>query len=325
MRKLLFLMDPEWAHNFATRILIYAANYCPFVLVWISASRRLQSLPSVRAFDLDFRNELGLAAGFDKNAELIRAMALMGFGFVEIGTVTLKEQSGNPRPRLFRQPSENSLYNRMGFNNRGADYVLDKLTKVKNDLPPNFRVGVNIGLNKDAPHSRVAEDYATLARMFSSVADYLVVNVSSPNTPGLRDLQTKEKLVEIFRAIQDALASSQIPVLLKLAPELEAAQLESIVTALDGEALVQGLILTNTLATEHEGVAVGKSGEALKTVSRQRLEDLRAFSEIDCISVGGIFSSLEMRNRLKLGAQLTQVYTAWVYLGPRMVSNWLRS
>lgn len=273
---------------------------------------------------IPFRNPLGLAAGFDKNAEFVKTAALLGFGFIEIGTVTLRPQEGNPRPRLFRSPEDKSLINRMGFNNQGASAVSQRLRSQRENLPSDFRVGVNMGLNKETPHERAAEEYASIVPYFEGLADYFVINVSSPNTPSLRELQAEDSLLQIVEAVSKKL-TGDTPIFLKLAPEIEGEFLRKIVRSLDQQNLLSGYIVTNTLMVSFQSKSAGKSGAALAEISRARLKEIKAMSQRPVISVGGIMTADEAKTRLSLGATLIQVYSGWVYAGPSFVSSLLRS
>jgi dihydroorotate dehydrogenase len=270
---------------------------------------------------MDFGSPVGLAAGFDKDAEILAALPAMGFGFAEIGTVTPRPQPGNERPRLFRDPARASLFNRMGFNGLGAEIVSSNLAEVRPHLPEGFRVGVNIGKNKDTSLDRAAEDYRKAIRPFKDLADYVVINVSSPNTPGLRSLQTVESLTPIVSEVQEELAQWRrtTPVLLKLAPELRGEDLKAVILALEARK-ISGWVLTNTLAgtidTPSGSLAGGWSGGAVTEPARLSLQEVRSISQLPIISVGGILSAEEAQVRLDLGANLIQIYSGWIYRGP---------
>jgi dihydroorotate dehydrogenase len=199
--RLLYLFDPEWIHQTIVALLraLHAAS--PALVRWISGASTASTGPGRIVFGIQFRTPLGLAAGFDKNAELLAALPDLGFGFSEVGTVTPRPQPGNPRPRLFRDVGAQSLFNRMGFNNDGATRVAERVRHARAKLPPGFVVGVNLGKNKDTPEENAASDYEAAAREFEGLADYLVLNVSSPNTPGLRGLQDSDKLRPIESGI----------------------------------------------------------------------------------------------------------------------------
>jgi dihydroorotate dehydrogenase len=264
---------------------------------------------------------VGLAAGFDKNAEILTLLPKFGFGFAEIGTVTPKPQGGNELPRLFRDPKRLALFNRMGFNNLGAGIISERVRKAKKTLPPGFKVGVNLGKNKLTPDADAALDYAKVADSFMDCADYFVINVSSPNTPGLRSLQKPEFLIPIVRLVQEKIQNGgrSIPLYVKLAPELDVESLREIILALEGENIA-GLVLTNTLSgvyiyreKEFQG---GYSGRPLTELSLQRLKEVRAMTTLPIMSVGGIMTIEDAQARLDSGAQQIQIYTGWIYGGP---------
>jgi dihydroorotate dehydrogenase len=269
---------------------------------------------------MGFRSRVGLAAGFDKDAELVTALPSLGFGFAEIGTVTPRPQPGNDRPRLFRDPSRGSLFNRMGFNGAGADVVSRRLARVKDQLSADFRIGVNLGKNKDTSLEDAASDYAKAASYFQDLADYMVVNVSSPNTPGLRSLQTLEALKPIVTAVNGVIGkwSRRPPLLLKLAPELSGENLAHLIQQIEAwkDEHIDGWILTNTLGGELQGLVGGWSGGLLTENSRKSLKDARAVSRLPIVSVGGIMSEEEALERRRLGADLIQIYSGWIYKGP---------
>lgn len=277
-----------------------------------------------QALGRSFASPIGLAAGFDKDALGYQALASLGFGFVEVGTVTAKSQPGNPKPRLFRLPLDGALINRMGFNNRGVQAMSRRLEAARSTV-----LGVNIGKSKVTPEERAAEDYRESARCVGSRADYLVVNVSSPNTPGLRRLQSVEKLREVLVAVQEALSEARAkpPVLVKIAPDLEHEEIDAIVD-LALELGLAGIIATNTtiqragLATSPEVIerigAGGLSGAPLKRRALEVLKRVRARAgrRLALVAVGGIETVDDVWERLAAGADLVQVYTGFVYGGP---------
>lgn len=279
---------------------------------------------------LTFRNPVGLAAGFDKDARYIRECALLGFGFVEIGTVTPRPQPGNPKPRLFRLPADHALINRMGFNNDGAEEAARRLARTPR--PSGFVVGGNIGKNKDTPNEHAVKDYTTCLRILHEHVDYFVVNVSSPNTPGLRDLQEKQPLRTLLLELQDHNArwGRPKPLLLKISPDLNPTQLDDIVE-IAGQARLAGLVATNTTisrsglttpAPEVDQIgAGGLSGPPLRDRAASVLQYLHLHRPAHCalIGVGGIDSQETARARVKDGADLIQIYTGFVYEGPRLI------
>jgi dihydroorotate dehydrogenase len=326
LRAILFRIDAETAHRI-TLSLIRLSIRLGNVPLRIAAGGGGAKARSARqefgrqVFGMTFSSPVGLAAGFDKDAEILTALPDLGFGFAEIGTVTPRPQPGNERPRLFRDPSRSSLFNRMGFNGLGAALVSRQLAEKRSHLPEDFRVGVNIGKNKDTPLERAAEDYRKAIAPFRGLADYVVINVSSPNTPGLRSLQTVQALRPIVSEVREELSGWQKmpPLLLKLAPEVRGEELRELVEALEKQG-ISGWVLTNTLGGEIE-TASGKltggwSGGALTEGSRLSLQAVRAASRLPIISVGGILTVEEAALRLQLGADLVQIYSGWIYKGP---------
>jgi len=277
-----------------------------------------------------FSNPVGLAAGFDKDARFTDALACLGFGFVEIGTVTPRPQPGNPKPRLFRLPADKALINRMGFNNGGADAAAARLKHRKEPLI----IGGNIGKNKDTPNEDALLDYEAAFKALYEVVDYFVVNVSSPNTPGLRALQDKEPLMKILNRLQELnrLPGSPKPILLKIAPDLTNEQLDDIVTIVT-ETGIHGIVATNTtidrrnLVTTSETVeamgAGGLSGYPLKKRATEVISYIHRKSggNIPIIAAGGIFTAEDALEKLDAGASLVQVYTGFIYEGPAIVRN----
>ena len=289
-------------------------------LIQVGVSQR-----GVRAFGLSFNGPFGMAAGFDKNAELVRQLGQLGFSHVEIGTVTRFAQEGNPKPRLFRLKKDLSLINRMGFNNDGADVIAERLKKLRTSGVKLPVIGVNIGKSKITELEDAVSDYQYSARVLAPLADYIAVNVSSPNTPGLRLLQAINQLEPILSAVQaEALGK---PVLVKIAPDLADEEVIA-VAALATKLSLAGVIATNTtisrsdLSTPTKDVeamgAGGLSGPVLKARSIEVLKILRANlpSGIEIVSVGGVFSASDVSERLELGASLVQGYTGFVYEGP---------
>lgn len=284
----------------------------------------------VEVFGQPFLSRVGLAAGFDKDAEIVEFLAALGFGFVEIGTVTPRPQPGNPRPRLFRDPAGEALFNRMGFNSAGADVVAARLAHAREHLHANFRVGVNVGKNKDTPLEHAHDDYAAAARPFRGLVDFIVLNVSSPNTPGLRSLQTVEALRPLVEALAHETAGwrKKPPLLLKLAPEVDASALGEILPA--GESWgIDGWVLTNTLAgtwrVGAEDLPGGWSGKPVRELAAQRLRDARSLTKKPIVSVGGILSPQDAVARRELGAELVEVYAGWVLKGPAFPAQLARA
>ena len=320
VRPLAFALDAERAHRLTIR-----------ALKMLPAGQPAEADPalSIQVAGLDFPNAVGLAAGFDKDAEVFREMLGFGFGFVEIGTVTPVPQAGNPKPRLFRLAEDRAVINRMGFNNRGQAAALARLQKRSRR---GGIVGVNIGANKDSP-DRVA-DYAAGVRAMLGVADYLSVNISSPNTPGLRGLQDKGALDELLAAVIEARGAGP-PVFLKVAPDLDAEAIDD-VARVAIHRKVDALIIANTtvsrpvLRSPHREQAGGLSGAPLKALALRRLRDFRRASggALPLIAAGGIESGADAFARIQAGASLVQLYTALVYQGPgaaRAIAGELRN
>jgi dihydroorotate dehydrogenase len=287
----------------------------------------------VRALGLEFPGPLGLAAGFDKDARGVAGLAALGFGFVEVGTVTARPQPGNPRPRMFRLPADRALVNRMGFNNEGAGAAAARLRRLADDGRlgrTGVIVGVNIGKTKAVPDEEAARDYAASARAVAGVADYVVVNVSSPNTPGLRDLQAADRLKPVLMAVREALdatADHRLPLLVKIAPDLADADVDAIAD-LALELGLDGIVATNTtvsrdgLASSPAEVAAagagGLSGAPLRGRALAVLRRLRARAgdRLVLIAAGGIETGDDAWERLEAGATLVQAYTGFIYGGP---------
>lgn len=313
LRSLFFRLDAETAHNCSFRVIKSLAPF-PGLLESISGARPLRGLE--RSFcGLKFQGPLGLAAGFDKNAELLEILPRLGFDYVELGTVTPRPQEGNPKPRLLRSESNASLFNRMGFNSEGLDAVVARVRAARPELREGFRVGVNIGTNKETPADRAVEDYRQVASGFKDLADYFVVNVSSPNTPGLRDLQRASALEEILISVREEIPHSA-PLGLKLAPELGIEDLKGI-NLLQEKSLFDFWVMSNTLKGKTAIGEGGWSGRAVQAEARKSLESVRMISKAPVVSVGGIDTADEAKSRIKAGADLIQIYTSWVYEGPR--------
>jgi dihydroorotate dehydrogenase len=321
VRPLLFSLSAESAHNVAIRNLRAASN-------WPAALRQLQRFQPppkpTTVFGLTFPNPVGLAAGFDKNGVAIPAWAALGFGFVEIGTVTAKPQPGNPKPRIFRYPEQQALINRLGFNNEGADVVATRLRALRESGRwPAIPVGINLGKSKVTPLAQAVDDYLYSFRLLAPLADYVVLNVSSPNTPGLRSLQEHKALAQLLGAIRRENERAFKPVLLKIAPDLSLGDLEQIITASEQNG-VAGIIATNT-TLDHSAIPQsldqigGLSGAPLREKSTEFVRAIRARSEIPIIASGGIFDAASAREKLAAGAQLLQVYTGYVYRGPSLI------
>jgi len=321
IRPVLFGLDPEMAHHFALGGL-RAASRVPFAL---RPLRAFQPPPKPKTvFGINFPNPVGLAAGYDKNGVALPAWAALGFGFVEIGTVTAKAQRGNPRPRIFRYPEQQALINRLGFNNHGADVVAARLGALRRSgRLPRIPVGINIGKSKVTPIEEAAEDYLCSFRLLHEFADYLVLNVSSPNTPGLRTLQEPDALEELLRVIHKKNLITRKPVLLKIAPDLTLPELDQIIATCEEHGIV-GIIATNT-TLDHAVIAEsldqtgGLSGLPLREKSTELVRAISARSRLPIIASGGISDAASAQEKLEAGAQLLQLYTGYIYRGPGLL------
>lgn len=328
-RDALFRLDAEHAHE----VTLAAFRRFPGLSTAAFAGRAVRD--PVRVLGLDFANRVGLAAGLDKNGECLAAWARLGFGFVEIGTVTPRPQPGNPKPRMFRLPAHEALINRLGFNNKGVDYLLARVAE------SDYRgvLGINIGKNFDTPIERAADDYLICLRKVYAAASYVTVNISSPNTKNLRDLQDEGRLRELLGLLRtegDRLAHEQgrrAPILVKIAPDTSEAQLDGIALAAR-ECGIDGLIATNTTITRtgvesdpmsHE--TGGLSGAPLRARATETLRQLRARvgEDFPLIGVGGIVSAADACERRAAGADLIQVYTGFIYRGPSLVRDCARA
>jgi dihydroorotate dehydrogenase len=329
LKPLLFKLDPEKAHRLVFS-LIWLAFQIPGVRgIWYARNYRSKQLER-ELFGLRFKNPVGLAAGMDKNAELINQWFFMGFGFVEIGTVTPKPQAGNDKPRLFRLVDDQALINRMGFNNDGADCVVKRLRGKYTSLI----IGGNIGKNKNTPNENALDDYRICFEKLYDYVDYFVVNVSSPNTPGLRELQERGPLTHLLSELNklNATKPKRRPILLKIAPDLTNEQLDDIVEIVL-ETKIDGIIATNTtisregLKTEAAVVqeigAGGLSGKPLTGRSTEVIRYLRkkAGKGFPIIGVGGIHTAEDAMEKLDAGADLVQIYTGFVYEGPALINK----
>jgi dihydroorotate dehydrogenase len=306
IHRLLLRLEPETAHDLAIRGMRLMQPLIP--------RRTLEYRPR-EMWGLHFRNPLGIAAGFDKNAEVVRFLEVLGFGFVEVGTVTLQPQSGNPRPRIFRYRQERALVNRLGFNNDGARRVAERLKRTAAAVP----VFVNVGKNADVAVDRAEQNYVECYRIVAPHADGVVVNVSSPNTPGLRELQDPAHLQRILNALR-SVRPERRPILVKIAPDLSTSQLREIAEVCGK--LADGIVATNTTVERPDELAAnqsgGLSGAPLFQRSTEVLRGLRGLvgPGYPLVGVGGIFTAADARTKLEAGADLVQVYTGFVYGGP---------
>ncbi len=321
IRKYIYKLDPEIAHSIVEGGARIIVNYMPFLLPAIKSKYTFNDERlSQNIFGVNFPNPVGMAAGFDKNATMIPFLEAFGFGYVEFGTVTPRPQNGNAKPRLFRFPEQNSLQNAMGFNNQGVTKVKKRVERL---YPYYIPLGANIGKNKATTQTDAIKDYELLINAFKDFCDYIVINISSPNTPGLRDLQNERFIKELFTL---ATTLTRKPILLKIAPDLKKKEMLNICSiALQHGA--RGIIATNTtidysLLSNAKGFG-GISGDVLKEKSFEVFETLAKefYSQTNLISVGGISDGYEAYKRLKAGADLVQVYSAFIFKGPSLVKN----
>jgi dihydroorotate dehydrogenase len=325
LKPFFFLFDPEEVHYFVFDFIkiAYTLPFIKSLVKWWYTVKNASLEKTIMG--LQFSNPVGIAAGFDKDARLYKELESFGFGFVEIGTVTPVEQSGNPKPRLFRLPTDEAVVNRMGFNNEGALAAAQRLSGRK----PGLIVGGNIGKNKNTPNENAADDYVKCVHILHRFVDYFAINVSSPNTPGLRELQEKEPLRIILMAVKNELDKFQIkkPVCLKIAPDLTNSQLDEIVE-LVLQCEIDGIIATNTTISRENlkspEMLIGEigngglSGQPLKNRSTEVIKYLAEAGKgrFAIIGVGGIFTPDDALEKLKAGADLVQVYTGFIYEGP---------
>ncbi len=326
----LFKFDPEHIHDLTLSGLAFTSHH-PGLLRLLSIACQLKDQKlKTQAFGLNFPNPIGLAAGMDKNARAILSWEAMGFGFTEIGSITAQAQPGNPKPRLFRLPDDEAIINRMGFNNDGAEIVAARLKKMRETETLQTPIGINLGKSKVTPLEDAHLDYKRSLELFYPYGDYFVINVSSPNTPGLRELQDKGKLEILLATVQDFVReeggnSTPKPVLLKIAPDLTYEQLDEILELIERFEL-SGIIATNTtisragLKTQLDE-AGGLSGKPLTKRSLELLRYIRRNTKLPVISVGGIFTERDVFERLEAGAKLLQIYTGLVYKGPFFVKR----
>ena len=339
LRKILFWFDAEKVHYFSMDIFSF---FCRFSVIKNYLKRKFTPQNnnfSREVFGLTFLNPVGLAAGFDKNAKYLKQLETLGFGFVEIGTVTPLPQPGNPKPRLFRLPKDKALINRMGFNNEGAKAAAERVRKFRlKNQNTQLIIGGNIGKNKFTPNEDAWKDYEICFNELHDVVDYFVVNVSSPNTPGLRDLQQKDSLKKILTNLQkiNQTKKFQKPLLLKISPDLDHQDLENIIE-LAMEIKLDGLVASNTtisrknLITSQKKIdnigAGGLSGKPLKEESERITKYIHQKTKgtIPVISSGGIFTSKDAKENFENGASLIQVWTGFIYEGTGIVKKILKN
>lgn len=330
IKPIFFLFDPETIHHFVFGMLKFV-NKIPGVSALIRSMYLVEDKRLERElFGLKFKNPVGLGAGFDKDAKLIDELANLGFGFIEIGTITPLAQSGNDLPRLFRLPADEALINRMGFNNGGMDAAVERLKNRKSDI----LVGGNIGKNKLTPNENATDDYVKSYNALYDYVDYFTVNVSSPNTPNLRALQEKEPLKQLLQTLKDinALKVKPKPILLKIAPDLTNEQLDDIVEIVQ-ETKIDGVIATNTTISREnlktskatiEAIGMGGlSGKPVRTRSTEVIKYLadKSNKSFPIIGVGGIHSAADAIEKINAGASLIQIYSGFIYEGPALIKE----
>ena len=329
LKPILFLFQPEKAHHLT--ITLARIGFGIPIIGWLLKKYYAVTDKSLerKLFGLTFKNPVGLAAGFDKDGKYFRLMSKLGFGFIEVGTVTPKPQIGNPQPRLFRLKEDEAIINRMGFNNEGVEALVERLKQGK---PKNLIVGGNIGKNKVTPNENASDDYTYAFKQLFPFVDYFVVNVSSPNTPNLRDLQEKEPLTKLLSLLQDLNQQKDKPkpILLKIAPDLTDTQLDDIIEIVDATK-IDGVIATNTTISR-SGLkesaasikAIGNGGLSGQPLTNRATEVIRYLYEksnkkLTIIGVGGIASAKDAQEKLAAGAALVQIYSGLIYEGPALI------
>lgn len=322
--KLIKIFPPELSHTIALNSLkvLYSLN----LLHLFFTKPKTQK---VSLFGMDLANRLGIAAGLDKNGDFIDSLGALGFGFIEVGTITPIAQKGNPKPRIFRIFNENAIINRLGFNNKGVDHLVKKLKKRKF----NGIVGVNIGANKESSGQDRINDYLTCFRKVHEFCDYITVNISSPNTPNLRDLHQSDNLTDLLNAIESEIIKVNYakPIFLKISPDESRESLESIIQAVD-ESSFSGLIATNTTINKdnlenprYKKLTGGLSGKPLMSKSTKTIIDIKNISlNMDIIGVGGVMTKEDFHEKINAGAGLVQIYTGFIVHGPKIVNELLK-
>ena len=327
-KKIAFLSDPEKVHNISLLLLEYI-----YQSYFGKLFHNNLSIKSTKQFDIHFDNPIGLAAGFDKNADYLNFISNIGFGFVEIGTLTPKPQAGNPKPRVFRLIEEKAIINHLGFNNKGIDYALEKIKKYNRNIP----IGVNIGKNASTPIKNAFQDYEYCLRKAYSIADYITLNISSPNTKDLRDLQSGENISDFLSSIKSLHSNLKkvykkyTPLVLKIAPDIDIDTIDALVQIVEHYD-IDGIICTNTtidksnINRESKNLQGGLSGRPLYEKSNNVLKAVS--SKINknktVIGVGGIDSAESAKEKFNLGADLLQIYTGLVYEGPNLLERILK-
>jgi dihydroorotate dehydrogenase len=335
LRPLIYLLTPEQAHHTTIAMLSLGGAIPPTNALLRAWFRPRHAGPKVHLFGLDFPNPIGMAAGYDKDGDGWRGLACLGFGHIEVGTVTPRPQPGNPQPRVFRLVEDQAVINRMGFNNRGAEYLAKRISHRRPGEPV---IGVNIGKNKTTPLEEAHQDYLSLLRTFASLADYLAINISSPNTPDLRKLQSRAALEALLRPlaaekqIQSQKLGRNVPVLVKLAPDLNDEELDDALDAIVSYNM-DGVIIGNTTISRPDLVSAqrkesgGLSGAPLTQLSTQmvRKVNTRLQGKIPIIASGGVMNAADAKEKLDAGAGLVQIYTGLIYSGPGLVKEILNA
>ncbi len=325
IRPVFFLFNAEFIHNISLFLVKVLYSFPGLKVI----SKKLFCLEneklSIEFEDLKFKNRIGLAAGFDKNAKYLDELETFGFSHVEVGTITPKPQEGNDKPRLFRLKSDSALLNRMGFNNDGVDIILNRLKKYKGDMV----IGANIGKNKTTSNENAVEDYLFSFKILRNYVDYFTVNISSPNTPDLRKLQSKSNLETLLSKIQiENSKEKKVPLFVKIAPDLEIRELKDIIEVCEKNK-INGIIATNTTVSKQkiknkkidELGDGGISGKPIADVSNDVIAFIKKNSKLKIIGVGGIFNFSDLQDKLNAGADIVQVYTGWIYEGPSMIKS----
>lgn len=335
LRPLIYLLTPEQAHHVTIALLRLGGALPPAAAFLRAFFRARKDGPAVSAFGLRFPNPIGMAAGYDKDGLGWRGLACLGFGHIEVGTVTPRPQPGNPAPRVFRLVEDEAVINRMGFNNHGADFLAKRLQGAR---PKNLVIGVNIGKNKNTPLEEAHLDYLYLLKKFASLADYLAVNISSPNTPGLRSLQSRAALESLLRPLAEERSQiaktlpKPVPILVKLAPDLTDEELDDALSAIVDSSM-DGVIISNTTITRpalrstHKDESGGLSGAPLTALSNQMLQKTmqRLNNRLPVIASGGVMNPDHARQKLDYGAALVQLYTGMIFSGPGLVKDILNA
>ena len=330
IRPILFRLPPETAHQLTLRLIGLAGKFSPFRALLVSRFTP-NTNRNITLFGLTFPNPVGLAAGYDKDAQAILGLSALGFGHIEVGTITPLPQLGNPKPRIFRLPEDKGVINRMGFPGKGAEHCLKNLKKFSHI---NTVMGINIGKNKETPLEQAADDYTILIEKFSRFADYFAINISSPNTVGLRQLQHRDYLENLLKEIiqarerQSQFLQKQIPLLVKLSPDIEVSELDQALEVISASK-IEGIIATNTtisrenLRSNFSSETGGLSGKPLAKLSTRVIAHIHKQTDgkIPIIGVGGISSPQEAQEKLEAGASLVQIYTGLIYHGPLLVRS----